>query len=278
MNTTQKTTYQLHDTFSLTQTFECGQCFRWEPVGPETYRGIAFGREVSMSIQDSVLTVTCSESEFHSLWRPYLDLDRDYARIRSIVSIDEKTAKAVAFGAGIRILRQDPWETLCSFLLSQCNHIPRIRGIIARLCHSYGDNIHKTAYTFPSPERIAALTEEELRTVLRCGYRAPYLLAAARAVATGALDLGALQKCSTSEAKKQLLALPGIGEKVANCILLYGLGKLEAFPVDVWIRRTVQSLYGKSFDPSTCFGTYAGVAQQYLFYQARQDPSFFSMS
>lgn len=267
----QKTVYRLHDTFSLSQTFECGQCFRWDALGPESYRGVAFGREVSMSLENGCLTVSCPESEFEALWRPYLDLDRDYAAIRQAVSIDARTAQAVAYGAGLRILRQDPWEALCSFILSQCNNIPRIRGIILRLCTLYGNHIRGDAYAFPAPERLAAASEAELRSALRCGYRAPYLLAAARAVAGGALDLDVLRGLPTAEAKLCLTALPGVGEKVANCMLLFGLGKLDAFPVDVWMRRTVNALYGKGFDPSAAFGEYAGIAQQYLFYQARRE-------
>lgn len=267
----QKTVYRLQDTISLAQIFECGQCFRWDALGPESYRGVAFGREVSMSIEDGYLSVSCPQEEFDAVWRPYLDLDRDYAAIRATVSIDERTAQAVAYGAGLRILRQEPWEALCSFILSQCNNIPRIRGIISRLCAAYGAEIGDAVFAFPTPERIASVSEEELRSVLRCGYRAPYLLAAARAAADGMLDWDKLRALPTAEAKAWLKALPGVGEKVANCMLLFGLGKLDAFPVDVWMRRAIRALYGKEFDPADAFGAYAGIAQQYLFYQARRE-------
>lgn len=267
----QHTIYQVNDIFSLKQTFECGQCFRWDACGTETYHGVAFGREVWMSLKGSQLTVSCSKGEFEMLWRSYLDLDRDYAAIRQAVSIDEKTAQAVAYGAGIRILRQDPWETLCSFIISQCNHIPRIRRIISSLCAFCGEEIADRIYAFPTPEHIASFSAEELRAAIRCGYRAPYIIAAARAVAEGKLDLAALHTLPTVEAKQRLLALPGVGEKVASCMLLFGLGKLDAFPIDVWMRRTILTVYGKGFDPAAAFGAYAGIAQQYLFYQARSE-------
>ena len=265
----QKIVYHLHDTFSLAQTFECGQCFRWTALGPESYWGVAFGREVSMSIESGNLIVACAEQDFRTLWLPYLDLERDYAAIRRAVSIDEQTAQAVAYGAGLRILRQEPWEAICSVIISQCNNIPRIRGIISSLCACYGRKLRENVYAFPTPERIAASTESELRTILRCGYRAPYILAAARAVASGSLDLDSLYTLPSKKAKAALMTLPGIGEKVASCILLFGFGKFDVFPVDVWMRRTVNTLYGKGFDPSAAFGAYAGIAQQYLFYQAR---------
>ena len=268
-----KTVYRLRDTVSLTQIFECGQCFRWEALGPESYHGVAFGREVSLSISNGCLTADCPPSEFDAVWRPYLDLDRDYATIRAAVSIDEHTAQAVAYGAGLRILQQEPWETLCSFILSQCNNIPRIRGIIARLCARYGEELRENVFAFPTPERIVAATEEELRTVARCGYRAPYVLAAARAAAGGQLDWDVLRALPTDEAKARLMTLPGIGDKVASCVLLFGLGKLDAFPVDVWMRRTINAHYGKNFDPVSAFGPYAGIAQQYLFYRARSEYS-----
>ncbi len=259
----------INEPFSLTQTFSCGQCFRWEETAPETWRGAAFGRAVTLALHNGILYADCSPEEFNRVWRPYLDLDRDYTAIRRIVSIDPATAEAVNYGAGIRILRQEPWETLCSFLLSQCNNIPRIRGIIARLCRAWGEPIRGEIRAFPTAERMASLSPDELSAVSRCGYRAPYLIAAAKQVAEGDLDLCALRNENTADAKRKLLTLPGVGEKVADCVLLFGLQKTDAFPVDVWMRRAVNTLYGRNFDPAAAFGPYAGIAQQYLFYYAQ---------
>ncbi|MBQ9980347.1 MAG: DNA-3-methyladenine glycosylase 2 family protein [Oscillospiraceae bacterium] len=182
---------------------------------------------------------------------------------------------ACDFGKGIRILNQDSWEALCSFIISQCNNIPRIKGIINVLCEQWGKAIEfegRRFYTFPGAEIIAALDESDL-SPLRCGYRAEYIIKAARAVAGGEIDLEALKKCSDGEALSALKSLRGVGDKVANCVLLFGLHKLDSFPVDVWIRRTVREKYGRGFDPAAAFGQYAGIAQQYMFYYARSGES-----
>ena len=260
----------INDDFSLKQTFECGQCFRWRALGEEHYRGTAFGKTVEFELKNGVLSGNCSAYEFEKIWRPYLDLDRDYAEIRRLVSIDEKTADCVRYGSGIRILQQDPWEALCSFILSQCNNIPRICGIIDRLCETYGEPLGDGSYTFPCAEQIAMLRVEDL-ACLRSGYRAPYVLAAAQAVADGSLDFSKLSQMNAKEALSTLTALPGVGIKVASCMLLFGLHKLDAFPVDTWMKKAIIELYGKNFDPAKAFGEYAGIAQQYIFYHTRQN-------
>lgn len=261
--------YPVSDVFSLTQTFECGQCFRWEPLGKEHYRGVAFGKCLELAYQDGILYLGCKMDEFEQIWKHYLDLDCDYAAIRTAVSIDAQTEACVRYGAGIRILRQDPWEALCSFILSQCNNIPRIRSIISRLCENFGEQLQPGAYSFPAADKLAGLDIEDL-ACLRCGYRAPYLLSAARAVAGGTLDFSSLATLDLPNARAALTALPGIGNKVADCMLLYGLHRLDAFPVDTWMKKAVAGLYGAGFDPVRAFGPYAGVAQQYIFYHSRE--------
>ncbi len=258
----------LSDEFSLDQTFSCGQCFRWERLGTECWRGTAFGKTVTLQKEGDLLKASCSPSEFASVWKPYLDLDTDYRAIRDAVSVDAYTAQCVKDGAGIRILRQDPWETLVSFILSQCNHIPRIRGIIQRLCERFGEPIGDGSFTFPDAQKLAVLCAEDLAP-LRCGYRAPYLLSAAQAIACGAPDLDEMKKQDTQTARSTLLVLPGVGIKVASCILLFGFHRLEVFPVDTWIQKALRAHYGPDFDPSAAFGAYAGAAQQYIFYKAR---------
>ena len=267
-------TIDLRQPFSLDQTFSCGQCFRWKQLAPEVWQGIAFGRCVSLSRQGSTLLADCDRVTFDAIWRPYLDLDRDYETIRRQISIEAHMAEAAAFGSGIHILSQEPWEALCAFIVSQCNNIPRISGIMDRLCRLYGKPCGEDAFAFPSPEGLAAIRTEDLSSTTRCGYRAAYLTAAARAVAEGKLDLYALSKMDTDCARTALLALPGVGIKVANCVLLFGLHKLDAFPVDVWMRRILREYYGDKFDAAATFGPYAGIAQQYLFYYARSGPVF----
>ena len=175
-----------------------------------------------------------------------------------------------AEGRGIRLLRQDPWETLCSFLLSQCNNIPRIRKILEVLCRNFGRKIRwegRTYCAFPEPEVLAAQTPETLAP-LRCGYRAEYLLDAAEKTAGGAVELEKLREVPTEQARACLRTIRGVGTKVADCVCLYGLGHRDAFPVDVWIRRALQEHFPPDFDPSR-LGPAAGLAQQYLFYFRR---------
>ena len=266
--------------FSAKQTFECGQCFRWNIApGSEEYIGVAFGTPARIGVtENGLIRIHSFPGSFQTIWQNYLDLDRDYDTIRENISIDFNTCSAAAFGAGIRILRQEPWEALCSFILSQCNNIPRIKGIVETLCRLYGEPLEfegKLLYTFPDAERIATLDEAKLAP-LRAGYRTPYVLAAARWIAEGRLNPSILSDMSTADAKKALMLLPGVGEKVASCVLLFGLHKLDAFPVDVWVRRALDKLYGGAFDPAAAFGEYAGVAQQYIFYHAREHARSFS--
>lgn len=258
------------DDFDLERIFECGQCFRWNADENGVYTGVAMGRPLRISKSGDEVTLECSDEEFESLWRSYFDLDRSYAEIRGHVGIDDYMRSAAVFGAGIRILRQDRWEALCSFIISQCNNIPRIKKIVETLCREFGDRVEylgNTYNTFPSAERIAALEPEDLAP-LRCGYRAPYIIGAARAVADGSLDLEKLAADTPENALKELKKLNGVGDKVANCVVLFGLNMLDAFPIDVWMRRAIKEHYPEGFDPKV-FSPYAGIAQQYMFYFAR---------
>ena len=252
------------------KTFECGQCFRWNADDSGVYTGVFGKRALRVRAENGAVTLSAGKAEFESVWRDYFDLDRDYAAIRAAVGIDEYMKKAASFGSGIRILHQDRWEAVCSFIISQCNNIPRIKKIIETLCESFGEPFEfegSTLYSFPSAERLAPLSPEALAP-LRCGYRAPYIIEAARAVADGSLDLDALAGADYNSALKALRSVRGIGEKVANCIVLFGLQMTSAFPADVWIKRALAEHYGKDFDPGV-FGEYAGFAQQYMFYYAR---------
>ncbi|MGN1013772.1 MAG: DNA-3-methyladenine glycosylase family protein [Butyricicoccus sp.] len=254
--------------FSAPQTLDCGQCFRWTEQEDGNWLGIVRGVPARVrSDQDALYLETLSGSE--SMWSEYFDADLDYDAIRRSFVIDDFTAAAADFGRGIRILRQDPWETLCSFLISQCNNILRIRGILSRLCSSLGEPVSfdgHTLYSFPSPEKLAPLERPDLE-FLRAGYRAPYLISAARAVCDGTLDFAALGQMDTEQARRQIMQLRGVGRKVADCFLLFGLHKLDAFPVDTWMKKAAVFYHGdfSVFQSSP----YAGVCQQYIFYYAR---------
>ena len=253
----------------LEKTFECGQCFRWNREG-DAYVGVALGRAVRVYYDEGDVVIGCGSGDFE-LWRRYFDLDTDYSAI-SFGDVGGYFAACEEFGRGIRILRQDFWEALCSFIISQCNNIPRIKGIVEKLCRDFGEAFifrGSTYYKFPDAEAVAALDAEDLAP-LRAGYRAPYIIAAARAVAAGEPDFAAL--ADRGEAMAALMRLPGVGKKVASCAALYGLHDMTGFPVDTWMRHALRENFPASFSPEI-FGEYAGLAQQYIFYYARSGPA-----
>lgn len=256
--------------FSPRHTFECGQCFRWRADKGGGYVGVAGGRAARVCENpDGSFSISCTAEEYMDFWKGYLDLDRSYRQIAQAFAHDGFTKDAVEYGMGLRILRQEPWEALCSFIISQCNNIPRIQKIVELLCQSYGEDIEfegRRFKTFPTAQRIAALPEDGL-DMLRAGYRAPYILNAARQVSEGKVDFLRLDSMDTAEAEKSIMALNGVGRKVADCFLLFGMGKLDAFPVDTWMKKAAP-YYKDGFDRQA-FGNYAGIAQQYIFYFAR---------
>ena len=251
----------------IEKTFECGQCFRWNADENGVYHGVAMGHAARVWTENENVYLA---SDNLDIWHDYFDLDADYAAITEKFRVSEYMDECIKFGFGIRILRQDRWEALCSFIISQCNNIPRIKGIVERLCESFGDETEfegQQYFTFPSAARLASLTPEDLAP-LRCGYRAPYIINAAKAVSNGSLDLEALSRTDCGTSLKALKSLFGVGAKVANCANLFGLGHMEAFPIDVWMKRALKEHFPKDFDPAA-FGNFAGLAQQYIFYYAR---------
>jgi len=256
--------------FNLQETFECGQCFRWNADTHGHYTGVAFGRVVRLRTCGESIFISGTIEDFDSIWCSYFDLNRNYADIRQKLSIDDFMQRATAFGAGIRLLWQDKWEALCSFIISQNNNIPRIKSIIDNLCREFGDVIYfeeKQYHSFPSASSLACLNADDLAS-LRCGYRSEYIISAAKTVADGGIDLEAISLCSPDIARKELKKLHGVGDKVADCVMLFGLHMLDAFPLDVWMKRAVLEHYGQSLDPNI-FSPYAGIAQQYIFHYVR---------
>ena len=251
----------------IAKTLDCGQAFRFSE-SDGVWRGVAMGRALSLAQEGSKITLfDVSEEEFNSLWRGYFDLDRNYEMIKSSVSSNEILKKATDFSDGIHILRQEPWEAVCSFIISANNNIPRIKGIISRLCENFGFKIADGLFTFPSAERIAALTLDDL-AVIKSGFRAKYILDAAQKFSSNQIDVEALYTLPIDEARNKLMTIKGIGPKVADCALLFGWGRVECFPVDVWIRRAMNHFFGENGLPSEAV-EYAGIVQQYLFYWAR---------
>ncbi len=254
--------------FSLRDTFTCGQCFRWEEQPGGSYRGVALGRVLQVRMEgDFLLLEGVSPKEYQTLWRRYFDLDRDYSLVKSRLSrLDPALEEACRNAPGIRVLRQDPWEALCTFIISQNNNIPRITGIVRRFCQTFGRELSPGAFDFPVPKALADLQEEDLAP-LRCGFRAKYLLDAARRVSCGQVDLERISTLPLWQAQEALMQIHGVGPKVADCVLLYGMGRTDAFPMDVWMKRAMALLFpGKTPD---YFGADAGIAQQYLFHYCR---------
>lgn len=253
----------------IAKTFECGQCFRWNADEYGAYTGVACGRAAAVWTEDGAVYIDAPAEDI-AFWTDYFDLGTDYDAARQTITAGSYLCACVSYGEGIRILKQEPWEALCSFIVSQCNNIPRIKRITDKLCAMFGDPVlhgGRTLHTFPSPARIAALTEEDLEP-LHSGYRAPYIIAAAKAVAAEETLLEAIAALPCEAARAQLKRLPGVGDKVANCVMLFGMHRMDIFPVDVWIKRVLRENFGEDFRPDS-LGPFAGLAQQYMFYYAR---------
>lgn len=272
---------------NLAHIFECGQCFRWDAEEDGSYTGIARGGHVAnisllgedsqggtivIETPDAAADDQVSESE-KEFWYRYLDLGRDYGEVKRKLIEGDSTgvmAKAVAYGEGIRILSQDPWEATLSFIISQNNNIPRIKKNIRDLSRAFGEKVcewrGREWFDVPSAETLASLSEEDLAPI-RLGYRARYLIETGRCVAEEGIDV----------IKEDPSCLCGVGPKVANCIKLFGLGQMDIFPIDVWVRKVMSELYGIDSPKEAAsfaaeqFGEYGGIAQQYLFYYMREN-------
>jgi N-glycosylase/DNA lyase len=263
------------ENLNIMQIAESGQCFRMNRLEGDRYGLVAFGRYLKISQPETdIIELSCNEEEYENIWRDYFDLGFNYGKVvRSLIkSGDAFLQKAAEYGPGIRILRQEPFEMLISFIISQNKNIPSIKTCIERICERYGDQKTDavtgiTYHTFPTPVQLAAAKKEELRG-LKLGYRDAYIHSAAQAVAEGAIDLNRLKICGHEEAVTTLKKIHGVGEKVANCVSLYGLHHIEAFPVDVWIKKILTEVYRGSFKTEQYNG-YAGIVQQYMFYYIR---------
>lgn len=254
---------------TLADILDCGQAFRWQPCGEGAWKGTVGRLTRTITQRGDMLTFHgVSREEFDGFWHSYFDFGRDYGKLKTLLCRDAVMRDAVAFTPGMRVLRQPPWETLCSFIISANNNIARIRGIVERLCGLFGEQLPE-GNAFPTPERMATLTVEDLAPA-RCGYRAAYLLDAARLTAQGILDLQAPYRMPLEDARQALRTVKGVGPKVAECILLYGFARAECVPVDVWIGRAMKALYPDGLP--TWLLPVAGLAQQYLFHYVRHCP------
>jgi len=257
---------------SLPETLDCGQCFRWKPDENGVWKGVVRGVLGKIRPEEDGITfIGASEEEFKNIWFDYFDFDRDYDALKADFSANEMINAACEFAPGIRVLRQEPWEAFITFIISQNNNIARIKGIVERLCTAFGEEIEEGIYSFPTAERLAKEPTESFAK-LGCGYRADYISAASKEVYEQTLDLESLMTAPINEARERLLKVHGVGPKVADCVLLYGLGRVERCPADVWMKRVIAALGGEM---PHCVTDYAGIAQQFLFHYARNFPEKF---
>lgn len=269
--------------FDLAQTLECGQCFHFVKLDENDYVLTAKGRLLHVSQQaDTVTFYDTEEDEYVNVWKDYFDMDRDYSEIKNkLLEKDDKLKDAIESMWGVRILNQDFFETLISFIISQNKQIPHIKKIVADVSAKFGTYMGTYGgvdmYTFPTLEQLTNASEEDFKE-LKTGFRAPYIMDAIRRNMAGQFDEKELRGMDYESCVKELMTIKGVGEKVANCVSLFGLGKKEAFPVDVWIKRIMETMYFDGVDTpkdkiaafaKEQFGELGGFAQQYLFYYGK---------
>ncbi len=266
------------NSFNIEEILECGQCFRFEKIDELEYKIVAYGRVLNIKQRGSIVEMyPCTLDEYENIWRNYFDMDRDYDEIKIKVSEnDEIMKKAVEYAGGIRLLNQEPYECLLSFIISQNNNIPRIKGIIGRMAEKYGKACDGE-YLFPVLEELNAASEADLFE-LRMGFRAKYIRDCLDKLFSKEVDLDKINDLTTEELLEMLLKIKGVGQKVADCTMLFSMGRREVFPTDVWVKRVMEHLYFGGNDTNikdihtfakNKWGSLAGYAQQYLFYYAR---------
>ncbi len=273
-----------YDSFVISQTLECGQCFRFEKIGDEDYIVIAKNKVLHVLKKDnSIIFENTTKEDFENIWLDYFDFNRDYNKIKDLLSSEDETVKnAVKYAPGIRILNQDFFECLISFIISQNNRIPMIKKVVSNISQKYGKFIgdfnNVSYYSFPSVEELSNATEAELMEC-KTGFRAKYILDAVEKCMSGEISFEKLKEIPTDEARKELMTIKGVGPKVADCVMLFSMGRSDAFPTDVWVKRVMSYFYfdGNDTPIKTIhksayekFGEYAGFAQQYLFNYARE--------
>lgn len=252
------------DNFSLKDTLLCGQCFRFNAIDSNCFLVFAGSNSSIITQEKDVLIFEKSTCQL-DFWGNYFDIDTNYTKLLDDFQGDKILEKARSICGGIRILRQDPWETLISFIISANNNIPRIQSIINRLCSNFGRKI-KNGFSFPTAQELEFCTEDDL-SILKAGFRSRYIIDAIKKVNSREINLDEFYKMNTTNAKENLMQICGVGNKVSDCILLFAYHKMDSFPVDVWMKKTLNEYYpnGVSKQILTC----PGLAQQLLFYSKR---------
>ncbi|NFV13558.1 DNA-3-methyladenine glycosylase family protein [Clostridium sp. FAM 1755] len=277
--------------FELPHIFECGQCFRWYKEKENSYTGVAYGKVIEVEkVNNDVILYNATEEDFKNIWAEYFDLYRDYGEIKNILSKDDILAKSVEFGHGIRLLKQDPFEIIVSFIISANNRIPMIKRAIKNISEKWGNSVEYKGniyYSFPTVNQLKDATEEELKAC-GVGFRAKYIKDTVNKIYKNSIkddsyekeyDMSWIKMQPDDLCHKMLQNYNGIGAKVADCAMLFSMGKYSAFPVDVWVKRAMQYFYLapdvslkkiRDFGREK-FGELSGFAQQYLFYYAREN-------
>lgn len=264
--------------FNIEEILECGQCFRFEKINNMEYKIVAYKKVLNIKqTGNKVELYPCNKADYENIWSNYFDMDTNYDSIKAeLAKSDDTMKKAVDYAGGIRILNQEPYECLLSFIISQNNNIPRIKGIIGRMAENYGTKLDNE-FLFPTLEQLNSANEEALFD-LRMGFRAKYIRDCMDKLLSGEVDLNTINSLSTDDLLKMLLKIKGVGQKVADCTMLFSMGRREVFPTDVWVKRVMEHLYFNGEDTNikeihsfakAKWGNIAGYAQQYLFYYAR---------
>lgn len=268
-----------YDSFDIEHILECGQCFRFNKINQKKYLIVAHKRELIIEqCDEQIIFYSTSISDFYNIWQNYFDFNTDYSKIKKKLSEDKILKEAIDYAPGIRILNQDFFECLISFIISQNNRIPMIKQVIENLSNKYGETIN-TRNSFPSPESFNDATELEIKEQ-KTGFRAKYILDATNKITSDENYFNKISALTSDMQQKELMKIKGVGPKVSNCVMLFSLKQRDSFPVDVWIKRVMEHFYfdNKETDINTIyklakdkFGDLAGYAQQYLFYYARSN-------
>lgn len=258
------------DSLNIADTLDCGQCFRFKADNEEktSFTGVAFNKILTVTqTETEVIFKNTTQQEFDLIWSPYFDLDTDYDRIKKALKFDKTIKSAMDFAGGIRILKQDNFEALCSFIVSQNNNIPRIKGSIEKFSARFGKNLAENIYSFPTITDLNGIKKSDL-VDLSLGYRDDYIIDCVEKIQSGELNLDEISTMEISLAREKLRTVKGIGPKVAECALLFGFHRLEAFPIDTWIKKVLATYYKDGFPEQ--INDLAGIAQQYLFHYIRK--------
>lgn len=268
--------------FNIKQIVECGQCFRWDKIDEMNYVGVAFGKVIEVSQKEDTVTIeNTNKEDFKNIWVKYFDLERNYSKIKKELYNDEILSKSIDYGYGIRILNQEPFELLISFIISARNSIPSIKKTIKKISERWGEQIKykgNTYYTFPRPEDLKGVSEEDIKET-GASFRSKYIVSTIEMVNNEPDILDKILLLDDDECHTALQEFKGVGAKVADCIMLFSMEKTSAFPVDVWVKRAMMYFYNAEegslnkirIFAREKFGVLSGFAQQYLFYYAREN-------